>query len=587
VRFFWKLLAGMTLAVVATAWVSDLRVSSLVEQRRLESVRERVREDAFLVSRLAMPHLLAGDTGALQELADQLERHLAGRRITIIAADGAVLADSHELAPAMGDHGSRPELLDPGSVHERVSDTLGRELMYVAHAMAQDGRTLGHARVALDTSRIRADGDLLRDGMLLASFLALAVGLVLAFVISGRVSRPLQRITGAIGALGRGDYHRRLVEEGAAEIRNMAEVVNDVGLRLEEREARIVAEVGQKAAILSAMDEGLVALDRDLRVVLLNDAARTMLDPERREGVGVAFADLTNEPEFVLAARECLERGARREGEIGAQGGEDAGTMAYVVTPVLDPSGEAEMAVLVLRDVTALRRLEQVRRDFVANVSHELKTPLTTMRGYLEAVLDDPAMDVEQRRAFLEKAGRSTARLTAIVSDLLDLARLERSIDELEGEPVELGPLVADCVRSIQPDAEERLVRVDMHLERTPAVVIGDDQSLVAAVTNLLVNAVKYSPEDGVVDVSLRTEGGVAWLRVADQGPGIPYDAQERVFERFYRVDKDRSRQLGGTGLGLSIVRNVVQAHGGQVWVESTPGEGSRFHMQLPLSSDA
>jgi two-component system phosphate regulon sensor histidine kinase PhoR len=587
VRFFWKLLAGMTLAVVATAWVSDLRVSSLVEERRLESVRERAREDAFLVSRLAMAPLLAGDIPALQELADHLERHLAGRRITIIAADGAVLADSHESPRAMGDHGTRPEVIDPGSVHERVSDTLGREMMYVSKAMAHDGQTLGHARVALDTSRIRADGDLLRDGMLLATFLALGVGLVLAFVISGRVSRPLQRITAAIGALGRGDYHRRLVEEGAAEIRHMAEVVNDVGLRLEERETRIVAEVGQKAAILSAMDEGLVALDRALRVVLLNDAARTMLDPERKEGVGVRFADLTSAPEFILAARECLEQGERREGEIRAPGAEDGNIMAFVVTPVLDPGGRAEMAVLVLRDVTALRRLEKVRSDFVANVSHELKTPLTTMRGYLEAVLDDPGMDVEQRRAFLEKAGRSTERLTAIVSDLLDLARLERSIDESEGELVDLGPLVADCVRSIQPDAEERLVRVDMHLERSPVVVSGDDQSLVTAVTNLLVNAVKYSPENGVVDVSLRTEGGVGWLRVADQGPGVPFAAQERIFERFYRVDKDRSRQLGGTGLGLSIVRNVVQAHGGQVWVESTPGEGSRFHMQLPLSSGA
>ena len=585
-RFVWKLFAGMTLVVGATAFVADVQVSATVEKSRLEVVRDRSREAAWFLSELVRPMLAADDIAAVRDLTVRLERRLAGRRITIIAPDGRVLADSHEDPAVMENHADRPEVLAPGSVHRRISDTLGRPMTYVAEPVESDGRLLGHARVALDASALESSGGLLRQALLTATFVALGVGLLLSWLISVRISRPLERIGAAISGLGMGDYQQRVAMSGPEEIRRVASMLNDVGDRLRRREARIVAEVGQKAAILSAMDEGLVALDRGGHVVLLNDAGRSILDRNATEGVGAHLGELTQESELLAAADSCLAEGQRREGEIRSAVADAPAVVHYVATPVLDPSGAAEMAVLVLRDVTALRRLEQVRRDFVANVSHELKTPLTTMRGYLEAVLDEPAMPAEQRRSFLEKAGRSTARLAAIVSDLLDLARLERGPEELGSDPIDMDSLAADCVRAVKADAEERRVRIEMHVPEAHTVVRGDDQSLVTAVTNLLDNAVKYSPEGGLVTVRLVQHDGQAWLTVSDQGPGIPPQEQERIFERFYRVDKDRSRQLGGTGLGLSIVKNVVLAHGGEVWVESTLGEGSQFHLRLPLLAE-
>ncbi|RKY19100.1 MAG: hypothetical protein DRQ55_11555 [Planctomycetota bacterium] len=628
-RFFWKVLAGMTLAVVVTAWVADLRVSGLVQSSRAQTLERRARDDAWLFSRLARPLLSAGDEAGLGRLAADLLRQLDDRRITFIAGDGRVLADSHRDPSAMDNHAERPEVRVPGEVHRRLSDTLDRPMIYVALALRDGEELLGYSRVALDASVVElADGALRRE-LLLATLMALGAGLVLALIVSDRISRPLLRMTTVMSALGRGDYRQRVDPAGSSELRNMANVLNDVGRTLQERESRIVAEVSQKAAILSAMDEGLVAMDRRGRVVLLNNAARRMLAPGAADGVGARFADLARDPSLVDAAARCLSQAERCEGEIRVgPGGEEGNDLAFVVTPVLDPSGRAEMAVLVVHDVTTLRRLEQVRSDFVANVSHELKTPLTTMRGYIEALLDDPDLDSDQRGRFLMKAGRSTERLTAIVSDLLDLARLERGPDHAGAEPVDLAELVADCVSSVQNDADERGVRLQVSVEDAPLVLRGDDPALVIAVTNLLNNAVKYSPVGGVVDVRLGLEptGEAAAvsaaapadvpadapadvpadvpaaapgaglgdeptlarrcvrLSVADQGPGIPLEAQERIFERFFRVDKDRSRQLGGTGLGLSIVRNVISTHGGEVWVESTPGQGSCFHVRLRLS---
>lgn len=583
-RFFWKLMLGMTLVVAATAWVADLSVSNVVDESRVSAVQQRVREDAWLVGQLLQPLLQAGDELAVTLLADRLARQLPGRRVTLIAPEGRVLADSHEDPAGMDNHGTRPEVLQPGSVHERHSDTLGQAMVYASERVVDSsGVLLGHARVALAASDLDAAGAQQRRALLTGTLVSLLVGLVLALLISGRISRPLAAIARAVSALGRGELHEPVADSGSLEIRQVASAVNGVARTLGERAQRISAEIGQKVAILSAMDEGLLALDSDGLVVLINEAGRALLGADGRELLGRPLTELGARTELVKAATGCLAGGQRQEGELRAHELEDEQVLHFVASPVLDESGRAAMAVLVVRDVTDLRRLEQVRRDFVANVSHELKTPLTTMRGYLEAVLDDPDMAPEQRTRFLVKAGASTARLAAIVSDLLDLARLERRAGDLDREPLDLRALVADCVRSTSPDAEDRGVVVRLHSPQGALTLCGDEQALMTAVTNLLDNGIKYSPVGGQLQVGLEREGSHARIWVADQGPGIPYEFQERIFERFYRVDKDRSRQLGGTGLGLSIVKNVVQAHGGEVWVESTPGAGSRFLVRLPL----
>ena len=567
----------MTLVVAATAFVADWRVTSVVESRRLEAVQRRVLDDAWLLAEIVRQPLLTKDVTALRELSRAVAQRIEGLRVTVIGGDGTVLADSHRDPTSMEPHGRRPEVLKPGRVVQRFSATLKRDMIYAAAAVSG-----GYARVALDLGDVTRAGGELRQGLIPAALVALAVGCLLALLISTRISRPLARIGGVIMAMGRGEYDRRVEEAGASEFRAVARTLNDVGRQLLEREGLILAEAGQKAAIVSAMEEGLVALDRDHRVVLLNDAARRLLGSEGAD-VGDRFADLIDAPELLLSADRCLEQGERIEGEVVTT---ESDVIQFTASPLRAVGGATEMAVMVLRDVTAMRRLEQVRRDFVANVSHELKTPLTTMRGYIETVLDDDAMEPELRRSFLKKAERSTSRLASIVSDLLDLARLERSPEELGDELLDLSALVIDCVHHVENDAEERGVLIEVSSTVPRTLVRGDDQSLVTAVTNLLDNAVKYTPPGGRVIVSVVVVEGMAEVHVVDEGPGIPLSEQERIFERFYRIDKNRSRKLGGTGLGLSIVRNVALSHGGEVSVQSEPGAGSRFVLRLPREAD-
>ena len=242
--------------------------------------------------------------------------------------------------------------------------------------------------------------------------------------------------------------------------------------------------------------------------------------------------------------------------------------------------------VVVLRDLTERRRLEQVRQDFVANVSHELKTPLTTMRGYVETIQDDPDMPPAVREKFLDKVQRSTTRLGSIVSDLLDLTRIETTRDSVERHRVDLYALAREAIGLAQSSAESRSVLLRLAGAGGPWFVLGEDKSLMLAIQNLVDNAIKYSPEEGVVTVSLEGDENGLVLAVKDEGPGIPESERERIFERFYRIDKDRSRSPGGTGLGLSIVRNAVRSHGGDVDVVSTMGQGSTFRMHLPRAGE-
>jgi two-component system phosphate regulon sensor histidine kinase PhoR len=251
--------------------------------------------------------------------------------------------------------------------------------------------------------------------------------------------------------------------------------------------------------------------------------------------------------------------------------------------PLRDGTGAPAGAVVVLHDVTQLHRLEAVRRDFVANVSHELKTPITALRGMLETILDDPEMPEPTRRKFLGRMEGQALRLSAIVSDLLTLSRLEAADTVVAPEPLDLRDVMLASLHAVAATADGRRIAVASELPETPVTIAGDAVALEQAVTNLLDNAVKYTPEGGQVRTSLRVADGHAVIEVADTGPGIPREHQDRVFERFYRVDKARSRELGGTGLGLSIVKHACRQHGGDVALASVPGHGSTFRIRLPL----
>jgi two-component system phosphate regulon sensor histidine kinase PhoR len=324
-------------------------------------------------------------------------------------------------------------------------------------------------------------------------------------------------------------------------------------------------------------------VDRDERVVHMNAAAQAILGVEAKSVLGRRIWEATRVAEVSEALGDAMRQNRVHVSEARIPTPQKDQVIQLTATPLKDASDQLDGAIVVLHDVSELRQLESVRRDFVANISHELKTPLAAIRGLVETLIDDRQMEADTRERFIEKIRDQSERLSSIVSDLLTLSRLESGPGGLRFEAMDLRDTVAESYRAQVHTAESKHVDLVARVPNTPVSVHGDGEALRELVDNLVSNAIKFTPSGGRVDVRLAVEGSQVVLEVEDSGIGIPIEEQGRIFERFYRVDKARSRQVGGTGLGLSIVKHVALAHGGNVSLKSAPGRGSTFRVQLGL----
>lgn len=580
---FWKVFGGTVAVIMVTAIGVYLAALPTIDASLEREVERNVGIEARWAAELSAKELALGslDTRTFEALASKQ----LGSRFTLIAPDGVVLFDSHSPAGQMDRHDQRPEVLAPGTAVTRKSRTLGKAMTYFAEPVVVDGAVVAYARVAVPVAdREERLGDLgraIRGGVLIAAL----ISLLLAGYFARRMTHPLREIATLVREIGAGRTERRLVVQREDEVGRLVRSVNHMADALDRQIARIEREGAQREAIISALAGGLLAVDHEQRVLFINPQARRLLGrtPDEELG-GVRVFEFARNSALNDAIQGCLARGERVNGEARLLGSGGERTVEFTVVPLPGDQDADPGCVLELRDVSDLRRLEAVRRDFVSNVSHELKTPLTAMRGYTEALLADEDMPVGVRRAFLEKAHRNTDRLAAIVVDLLSLSRLESSEHNLAFEELDVNELVEHVIEDLSDLADSRTTHVAVEATGEPLLVNADPQALGMAISNLVTNAIQYSPEGGDVRVRVACEGATVRIDVEDKGPGIPTHEQERVFERFYRVDKARSRKLGGTGLGLSIVRHVMQAHGGQCKLESSPGRGSRFSLFLPKS---
>jgi len=357
--------------------------------------------------------------------------------------------------------------------------------------------------------------------------------------------------------------------------------------QLQQRVQDVTADRNQLLAIFASMREGVIAVDQQERILHINEAAADLLGIAAADSIGLSLAGVTRLRPFYEAMLKTLQSSTpvTMEAPFGLHGRE---LTIEITTRPLHVGGGAQFgAMAVLYDVSELRRLEAVRRDFLANVSHELKTPLTAIHGLVETLIDEPDMDRATQGRFLLKVQSQTVRLTNLITDILALSRLESQPDSLRQELIDLRDPVAESVQALAPMADAREVSVNIQVPDTPVPVAGDREALRQVVDNLLDNAIKYTPAGGRVDLRLVLDAPDAQLDVEDTGIGIEPHFQSRIFERFYRVDRARSRELGGTGLGLSIVRHTVMAMGGQVAVQSMRGRGSVFQVRLPLAPPA
>jgi two-component system phosphate regulon sensor histidine kinase PhoR len=418
---------------------------------------------------------------------------------------------------------------------------------------------------------------------LLSEGTLLAMGLGILAIVARRISRDLRALSEAASALGQGRAARSLPSGRDDEIGDLARTLEGMGKRLRETIREVTEERNRLEAILEAMGDGVLVTDGEGRVVLVNPALRAMIDLPP-EPVGRTVLELVRNPDL----HDLVMAGLRGETDLSAEillrrGGEERRVLVRLVR--VEKPGRPRGMVAVFHDMSEIRRLEQMRRDFVANVSHELKTPLTAIRGYAETLADAPPEDPIQAKAFLETILRNAERLSALVEDLLELSRIESGQMALHPGPLGVRGVVERLLPSVEPVARRRRVTIEIGIPEAFAPVRADASALETVLANLVENAVKYVPEGGRVEVRARETDGMARIEVADSGPGIAAEHLPRIFERFYRVDPSRSREQGGTGLGLAIVKHLTQALGGQAGVESELGRGSVFYVLLPFAA--
>jgi len=584
-RFFWRLYLSYAGLVLVTLGVTGV----LVQRQYRADLTERL-EESLRVQTMALGHFAENDyRDAPTNLVESIQRYAAatGRRLTLVRRDGSVVFDTGRPTGGLENHSDRPEIrtaFHTGfGVERRRSATTGALTLYAAFVPDHEQGRSGAMRVAIDEREIEEQVRYVRRMFVTCAVLGILAALLLGVVAVRCVAGPLEEMDEVVTALGSGEYGARVEALGPDELGALGRALNRLGVEMSARVATLTADQDRLRAMVAGMVEGVVAVDDEDRITFINHAARGML---RLSGAAEHGDDRLWEAARIAGIHDLLvaargsDAAAQRELSLPLAGRE--ATVRAQAHRFAD--GDRVGVVVVLHDVTELRQLERIRRDFVANVSHELKTPLTSIRGYVETLLDGALHDAQNNTRFLEKIEQNVERLSHLVTDLLSLARIESQEGSLPIERVDLHALVEQALRRHEPAAlgRDQVLRLDKC--SGPLLVLGDREALTQVIDNLVDNALKYTSAKGHITVRLRREARFGVLEVSDNGIGIPKVDIERVFERFYRVDKARSRSVGGTGLGLSIVKHLVVAMKGEVDVESKVDVGSTFRVRLPLA---
>jgi two-component system phosphate regulon sensor histidine kinase PhoR len=594
-----RLLAPYLFAVVAVAIALYLYSDAVVERLYLDTLAESALQQARMVG-LQLPWDVNGE--ALDRRCAELAA-IVGSRITVIAADGTVLGDSETSSATLENHRDRPEvraaLHDGAGQDARLSASVHQRLFYQAWKQTR-GTEPRLIRLALPMSTVDFARYRIRTAIWSGVAVAALIALWPVLIISRRLSKRLETLAEFSSAVAAGREAPRLAPEGSDLISRLEEnmVAMASGLSSQLETAR--QEKGKLEVTLSGMVEGVLVIDRSGMIQLSNQRAERLFGMNRPL-VGHPLIEVSRDPDLQELLRAALrgDVGAALVREIMIEQ-TDRQTLRVTVSPIPEPGGVPRQFILVFHDITELKKLETTRRDFVANVSHELRTPLTAIRGYAETLLNGAIDDPGLARKFVGVIERHSERLGRLTDDLLTLSDLELGRTALQRTPMALGPAVDGAIDVVREKAEQGKVSIVRDLPDDLPPLRGDADRIEQVLVNLLDNAVKYTPAGGKVTIAARVIDELpngqlsadarpaAWVevRVADTGIGIPSHDLPRLTERFYRVDKARSRELGGTGLGLAIVKHIVQAHGGALRIDSEAGRGTSVCVYLPAADD-
>jgi two-component system phosphate regulon sensor histidine kinase PhoR len=585
-----RLVAQLFPTYLIIAFLALLAVTWYVSQAWRQSFLTQTAADLKVRADLVQPQfqglLSPLQAGAVDRLCKELGR-LSGTRLTVILPSGKVVGDSSNDPAQMDNHADRPEVRQAFQgkigISTRHSYTEGTPMMYVAVPILNQGRVEGVARASLTVAFIDRFLNRMYFKIALGGMGAALLAALLSLLMARRLSRPLEEMKQGAQRFAQGDLRIKIPVPPSDELASLAEALNYMAEQLDERIRTITRQRQEQEAVLASMIEGVMAVDHRERVISLNQAGARLLGVDPEAARQRPLPEVVRNPDLQNFVDQALASPRQVNGElILRDGGQDRLLQARGTT-LRDPQGKAFGALIVLNDVTRLRRLEQARRDFVANVSHELKTPITSIKGFVETLLEGALQEPENALNFLEIIAKHADRLNEIIDDLLSLSRIEQ--DSEQGKIALSAGRLQEVLQNAIQVCRERAVAKDIEIELTCAEELAAEINaplLEQAVVNLIDNAVKYSPAGQPVEVEARLELGEAVILVRDQGPGIAPEHLPRLFERFYRVDPGRSRKVGGTGLGLAIVKHIAQAHDGYVTLQSAPGKGSTFLIHLP-----
>lgn len=550
-------------------------------QHDAASNRQRLIAETRLVQRFLPPPPWASGPD-LQRQVRQLDSDLQAR-ITLIDSQGKVLADSRFDPAAMENHADRPERHQALATGEgsavRYSRTLRLHMLYVAlPAGAFPAQDI--VRLAVPLTVAEQASRELRRALLLAFLLAVLAIAVVSVRLAAALARPVQRLVNVARRVARGDLTARVEGSAPGELGVLGEVFNSALERLSDLLEKSRREAQYYAALLEQMSDAVVVVDTDGRVGLVNRVFATLFELDRDWALGRHVQEVTLNYELSALLMRAVEQDVTQHGEIAVLHPQPR-LLYAVVTPLSGDQNRVLGAIALLRDLTELQRADQVRRDFVANASHELRTPAAAIRALAEVLESGALRDPDKGPRFATQIMQEADRLTRLLDDMLTLTRVERGAELLQVQPLPVAPALAEVVARLQPLASARQIAVRTEVGPEDRV-FADPSGLHTILLNLLDNALKYTSAGGQVTARGRTVPGGYEIAVSDTGVGIPAEHLPRLFERFYRVDKARDRATGGTGLGLSIVKHLAEAHGGSVTVESTVGQGSTFTVFFP-----
>ncbi len=577
-------LSLIVLAVVAVIWFSSHSLRDFYYNRTRADLIKRAlilqsrTEDLFRQNRIAL----------LSEVLRNLSRDIS-TRITLVDRNGVVLMDSEEDPAGMENHGGRPEIRKAcqGEMGDsvRYSSTIETEMMYVAVPVRGEGGSVDAVlRVSVPLTLIDKTLYSINRKILVGGLIIALIGGILSIVLSRKFSYPIEELKQKAFQIAEGRFEGRIRHYGTEEIDDLVDSMNLMAGEIQNRITEITEKNTEQGAILSSMVEGVIAVDADEKIISVNRAAEKLLKI-RKDNSGRLFRELVRNTEIQQFVTSLLEKKEVEEREFLICEMDREYHIRGIGTPLMDINGKRCIgALLVLNDVTKLVKLERMRRDFVANVSHELKTPLTAIKGSVETIMGGGAKKKDTER-FLEIIHKHTERLSAIIEDILSLASVEdqeQESGEDRYEKTDIRPIIENACEICRRRALEKDISISVDCGKGLDARV-NSLLLEQALVNLVDNALKYTEIGGRVEVSAKKKDDRVSISVTDDGCGIPSDHLPRIFERFYRVDKARSRRLGGTGLGLAIVKHIVTLHKGEVGVESEQGHGSTFTMSIPV----